>query len=294
MSEQKPYFSVIIPVYNRPDQVRRAVESVLQQSYKNYELIIVDDGSTDNTPNVLSEYENKAIVIKTLNKGVSAARNRGLKESKGNYIAFLDSDDEWHQDKLEKQYSYIVENPNIRIFQCDEIWIRNDKRHNPSKKHRKRGGDIFTESLSLCLISPSAVVMHRDIFEEYGLFDELMPVCEDYDLWLRVTLYEKVGYMDDKLLTKYGGHADQLSASTWGMDRYRVYSMIKLYQEFPEIFDCHEKKEKLTNMIDKKCRVIITGAEKRGRLEFASRLSEIIQKVRQNSSCKDYLFLLQE
>ena len=224
--------SIILPVYNRPELINRSVDSVLNQSYRNFELIIVDDGSDDETADVVDEYTKttdadiKMIQFKQ-NRGVSAARNAGIDHSSGEWIALLDSDDEWNADKLEKQMEFHQQNQNVIISQCNERWIRNGKQVNKRKIHRKKSGRIFIESLKLCLISPSAVIFHKDLVSEIGFFDESFQVCEDYDYWLRVLRKYPVGLLDERLLTRYGGHADQLSAQYWGMDRWRVKAMEK-------------------------------------------------------------------
>ncbi|MBU0650624.1 glycosyltransferase, partial [bacterium] len=123
------------------------------------------------------------------NSGVSSARNKGILLSKGKYLAFLDSDDEWKKNKLKKQIEFFKENPALKICQTDEEWIRNGKWINQKKIHQKKSGWIFEPSLELCLISPSSVIIHKDIFDHIGLFDETLMACEDYDLWLRITLH---------------------------------------------------------------------------------------------------------
>ena len=200
-SRNKPFFSVIIPVFNRKEFIERAVNSVLSQDLQDYELIIVDDGSTDGLDNVI--FRSDIIVIRKENGGVSSARNAGIRKASGEYIAFLDSDDEWKSNKLSLQQKFIVENPEIRIFQSDEEWIRRGEKVNPKNIHQKIFGDIFYNSLKLCLVSPSAVVVRNDIFDQYGLFDEKMPVCEDYDLWLRISAREPFGLLNEKLIIKY-------------------------------------------------------------------------------------------
>ncbi len=224
--------SVIIPVFNRPLKVKRAIESVLSQTYREFELIIIDDGSTDSTPAAIEDCRNAstaAFQVITLpeNRGVSAARNTGINASTGEWIALLDSDDEWDRGKLEKQVGFHSTHPELLISQSDERWIRNGEYVNKRKIHEKVSGQFFIESLNLCLISPSAVIFHKDIVYEVGYFDEAFPVCEDYDYWLRVLKKFPVGLLNEQLLTRYGGHDDQLSSQYWGMDRWRVQAMEK-------------------------------------------------------------------
>ena len=175
-----PDVSVIIPTYNRASFISRAVESVLNQSFKKWELIIVDDGSTDNTQDILKIYENQTRIklLKTKNRGVSAARNLGVRQALGYWIAFLDSDDQWLPEKLEKQMRESLKNPGVSIIHGNEIWIRRGVRVNPMKKHQKKGGDIFSQALGLCCISPSTVLIKKKLFDEVGGFRENFPVCE--------------------------------------------------------------------------------------------------------------------
>ena len=248
--------SVIIPVYNRAATIRRAVDSVLSQTVKAYEIIVVDDGSTDETPQILNSYGDLISIITQENQGVSAARNRGINRAKGDWIALLDSDDEWLPKKLQYALEFIRLNPQIKIFQTEEIWVRNGRRVNPKIKHKKLSGNIFKESLPLCIISPSAVVLKKTLFNELGFFDEDLPVCEDYDLWLRITKRYAVGLDERAGIIKYGGHADQLSHSYPVMDIYRIKAMEK-----------HMNDDQLRPLvlpeIIKKLEIVISGALKR-------------------------------
>jgi glycosyltransferase involved in cell wall biosynthesis len=259
--------SVIIPVYNREEYIRRAIDSVLNQTRPADEIIVVDDGSTDATPSILADYGELIQVVRQENTGVSSARNRGIRVSSGNWIALLDSDDEWFPDKLALQESWLKKNPSYRICQTQEIWIRRGKRVNPMKKHTKVQGDIFFPSLKRCLVSPSAVLFERQLFEENGGFDESFPVCEDYDLWLRISLHEPVGLLHEAGIIKYGGHTDQLSRSVWGMDRFRVFSLEKILSENPDL--SWDKKVAVLRELIYKLTVLHHGALKRNSEENA-------------------------
>lgn len=276
-----PFFSVIIPSYNRHSLLRKAIDSVLSQTFKDFELIVVDDGSTDKTPEIQNEYGNRILYISQENKGVSSARNAGIKVSSSPYIAFLDSDDLWMPEKLDSHHSFIMDNPQISVHQTDEIWIRNGRRVNPKIKHKKKSGDIFIESLALCLISPSSVVIKKKILNKYGLFDENMPVCEDYDLWLRIASDEKIGLIDKKLIIKHGGHESQLSAAYPAMDIYRVYSIIKLLKNKEDLKP--EYASAAREAAKKKGRVILTGARKRKNRELADILEDVIKYLNENN-----------
>jgi len=221
--------SVIIPTYNRAQKVARAVTSVLYQTYTDYELIVVDDGSLDHTADTLSLFHPRlTLLVHGENRGVSAARNTGIMASRGPLIAFLDSDDYWLPDKLAVQAAFFKAHPKAMACQTQEIWIRKGLRVNPKKKHLKPSGSIFVPSLKLCLVSPSAVMVRRSLLDEVGLFDEALPVCEDYDLWLRVSCRHPVHLLPEALVIKEGGAPDQLSKSRTGMDRFRIHSLVKL------------------------------------------------------------------
>ena len=217
--------SVIIPTFNRCEVLARALSSVILQGYKNLEIIVVDDGSTDLTRKLIEEKFPKVNYYYQTNKGVSSARNFAIKKSTGKYVSLLDSDDEWEKDKLQQQVIYFQENPQAKLVHTNEKWIRNGQFVNQMKKHRKGGGDQFIPSLELCLISPSSVMFTRQLFDEIGGFREDFPVCEDYDYWLKVTSRYEVGYIDNPLTVKYGGHDDQLSRTYFAMDFWRIKSI---------------------------------------------------------------------
>ncbi len=220
--------SVIIPSYNRKYLINRAINSVINQSFQPFEIIIVDDGSTDGTYKYIDQFFPEIKIIKQLNNGVSSARNLGIKKALGNWIAFLDSDDEWLSKKLELQKKAIDQSDNNLICHTNEIWIRNGVRVNQMKKHQKYGGFIFEKSLDICRISPSSVLINKKIFEDIGNFDKTLKVCEDYDLWLRISSKYPVCYLDKMLIKKYGGHDDQLSRNTIGIEQYRIQSLEKI------------------------------------------------------------------
>lgn len=222
-----PKVSVIIPTFNRAESVQRAVESVQGQTFRDLELIVVDDGSTDDTNRFFSRKQPNIKYLRQENRGVAAARNAGIRAADSPYIAFLDSDDHWLPGKLEWQM-YFHETTGQKISQTEEIWIRHGKRANPKDKHRKPSGWMFEPSLKLCLISPSAVLLDREVFDACGFFDESFEICEDYELWLRVTARYPVGLLSEPLVVKYGGHPDQLSRKHWGMDRWRIRAMEKI------------------------------------------------------------------
>jgi len=256
-----PEVSVIIPTYNRREFLREALTSVLAQTYHDFELIVVDDGSDDDTAAVVQEFAGVRYVFQP-NHGVSAARNRGVALSSGALLAFLDSDDLWQPRKLEQQVAFFSAHPHARICQTEELWLRHGVRVNPHAKHRKAGGDIFARSLALCLVSPSAVMLRRELFEQVGGFDETLPACEDYDLWLRIAATEPVYLIETPLVIKRGGHADQLSRRYWGMDRFRVTALGKLLDSGRL---SAEQRRLVQETLRRKCEILAQGARKRGK-----------------------------
>lgn len=257
--------SVIIPTFNREKMVARAISSVLGQTFKGYEVIVVDDGSSDETRKAVSEFgESVRYIAHQGNCGVSAARNTGIKNSNAALIAFLDSDDYWLPKKLEVQLDFLKKNPHAVACQTGELWIRNGRRVNPKKRHEKPSGDIFIPSLKLCLVSPSAVMLKRSLFDDVGLFDELLPACEDYDLWLRIACRYPVYLIAQDLIVKQGGHPDQLSLAYVGMDRFRISSLLKLLKG--ELLNEQQRKAAMEEL-SRKCGIYGAGCIKRGRAQ---------------------------
>jgi GT2 family glycosyltransferase len=239
--------------------LRDALESVLAQSCDEFELIVVDDDSSDGTIAELQRWGGALRVIHQAHQGVAAARNRGASVARGQYVAFLDSDDLWLPNKLAVQLSYMRAYPEVRICQTEEIWVRHGTRVNPKAKHKKPSGDIFNRSLDLCLVSPSAVMMTRELFRKTGGFDESFPVCEDYDLWLRIAIQHPVPLLPQKLVVKRGGHGDQLSHSLWGMDRFRVLALQKVLHSGL----AGERRQWALAALRRKVSVLARGARKR-------------------------------
>ncbi len=256
-----PAISVIIPTYNRWPVLRDALESVRAQTCNDFEVIVVDDGSSDETAPELRRMGDAFRVITQTRRGAAAARNRGARAAHGRYLAFLDSDDLWLPEKLAVQVRFMNARPDVAICQTEEIWIRRGVRVNPKAKHQKPSGDIFRRSLDLCLVSPSAVMMTRDLFLSTGGFDETMPVCEDYDLWLRIAVDHAIPLLSQALVIKRGGHPDQLSHSLWGMDRFRVLALQKLLRSGLT----GERRQWALAALERKIAVLAKGARKRDR-----------------------------
>jgi glycosyltransferase involved in cell wall biosynthesis len=248
--------------------VVEAIASVLAQRDCEPEIVVVDDGSTDDTRAALAPFLDRIVYHRQERRGVSAARNAGVRLATAAWLAFLDSDDLWEPEKLSRQIEFHRHTPNVSVSQTGEIWIRNGVRVNPCRHHAKPAGDIFLASLERCLVSPSAVMIHRDVFVEHGGFDESLEVCEDYDLWLRLGCRIPVGLIDEPLVVKHGGHADQLSRQHWGMDRFRVAAIAKLLSS--GALD-GPRWSAAARVLRDKCTILAQGAERRGREEEARR-----------------------
>jgi glycosyltransferase involved in cell wall biosynthesis len=266
--------SVIIPTFNRAKFVVDAVRSVLDQKgvAGHLEIIVVDDGSTDNTGEAIAALPGKIGYVRSERAGVSAARNLGISLSRGEWIAFLDSDDLWLPGKLRAQTKFFSDHPDALLCQTGEIWVRNGRRINPRKYHEKPQGYCFTLLLERCLVSPSAVVVHRRLFDLVGLFDESLPACEDYDLWLRIGCRFPIGLVEKPFVIKRGGHSDQLSATIANLDKYRIEAIVKLLRTAPLDADQRIAAEK---MLEKKRRIYCDGCLKRGNLLEAQRVEAL-------------------
>ncbi len=261
--------SVIIPTYNRLWALKDAVKSVHQQTYIDYELIIVDDGSTDGTGEWIKKFASEAIYIWQENRGVSSARNCGIAAARGKFIAFLDSDDRWFPEKLAIQV--VAMEGGHSVSHTEEIWIRKAKRVNPRVKHKKHSGNVFLKSLPLVIISPSSVMIKREVFDEVGLFDEGLLAAEDYDMWLRITAIHPVHFIEAPLIIKSGGHKDQLSQKYWGLDMLRIYALEKVLRS--GVLDSEGRLEERVAVMEeivKKAVVVFKGAKKRGNIEGAT------------------------
>jgi glycosyltransferase involved in cell wall biosynthesis len=273
--------SVVIPTFQRAALLPRALESVRRQTRQPGEVIVVDDGSTDGTAELLRRNFPEVLCLRRANGGVSAARNQGIAAARGEWIALLDSDDAWRPAKLERQLAALAAAPEHRICHSDEIWIRDGRRVNPGRRHAKRGGWIFRRCLPLCAISPSAALIHRSLFAQVGLFDEMLPACEDYDLWLRITARHPVLLVDEPLVEKHGGHADQLSRTVPGLDRYRIRALVKILAE-----DCLGPDDRVAALaiLDEKCRIWSDGAAARGRRREAAAFRDLARRWREGSA----------
>lgn len=266
--------AVVIPSHNRRYVLPRAIDSVLAQSRAADEIIVVDDGSDDDTESLQQDYP-QITYLKQANRGVSAARNTGIAACRAEWVAFLDSDDEWLPDKLALQVARLERNPELPLVHCDEIWIRRGVRVNSMHKHAKAGGQIFERCLPLCVISPSAAIVKKSLLLSLGGFNENLPACEDYDLWLKICARHEVDYVDQPLLKKYGGHADQLSKRHWGMDRFRVRALDDLLASG---LLTDEQSAAARAVLLRKCAILLQGAKKRGNLNLMKQVNRIRER----------------
>lgn len=273
--------SVIIPTYNRAVFLSEAIQSVFDQdcfatgtSAPLFELWVIDDGSTDRTKEIVRSYGEKIKYYYQKHKGISAARNQGLRVSSGEFVAYLDSDDIWLKNKMRAQMSFMETYPNTMVCYTEEIWVRNGVRVNPRKKHKKYSGWIFERVLPLCLLSLSSALFRRELFETVGNFDETLPACEDYDFGIRAAYRYPIHLIEQPLIIKRGGHADQLSKMYWGMDRFRVYALEKALK----LKLTPEQRSEVKRELVKKCQILVKGFQKRKKVEELQKYLSLIEK----------------
>jgi len=275
--------SVVIPTYNRDKLLKRAIDSVNNQTFRCTELIIVNDGSSDNTSELLDLYSSASAspirIFNQKNKGPAAARNLGISKAREKIIAFLDSDDHWHKRKIEYQYKQMQENPKYMISHTKEKWLRRGQHLNQRKKHIPRHGDIFSHCLELCAVGMSTVMVRKELFSKVGLFDESLQCCEDYDLWLRVSCNFPFLLIDSPLTVKEGGREDQVSFKyRLGMDRLRIYSLQKLLDSG----GLHEKQYLLAHKeFEKKTLIFGNGCKKHNQEETGTFCLDLIPVYRE-------------
>ncbi len=282
-AQPRPKISIIIPTYNRAAFLKEAIQSVIDQDYFEratrahpFELWVVDDGSTDQTKEIVRSFGRKVKYSYQEHKGISAARNKGLGISSGDFIAYLDSDDLWLKNKMRTQMSYMEAYPRAAVCYTEEIWIRNGVCVNPRKKHKKYSGWIFNRVLPLCLLSLSSALFRREVFKTVGYFDEKLPACEDYDLGIRTAFHYPIHLIEQPLIIKRGGHADQLSKRYWGMDRFRIYALEKaLGLELTP-----EQRRNVKKELVKKCQILANGFKKRNKDEELRKYLSLIDKYR--------------
>ncbi|MFH1691180.1 MAG: glycosyltransferase family A protein [Candidatus Omnitrophota bacterium] len=271
--------SVIIPTYNRAYLLKKAIESVLEQTYPHFELIVVDDGSTDDTRKIVSSYGKNIRFFYQGNQGPACARNTGIKNAHGSYLAFLDSDDYWKKDKLKIQIEAMRKNTQYPISHTQEIWFRRGELLNQKKKHAKYNGYIFEKCLPLCAVGMSTMVTQRKLFEKIGFFDESLPCCEDYDFWLRASVNHPFLLIDKALTVKDGGREDQVSRIyAVGMDKFRIKSITNLLKTEKGL-SLHQK-ELALHELEKKCRIFGKGCLKHGKTEEGQKYLNLASQYR--------------
>ena len=259
------FISVIIPTFNRQHHLKKAIDSVMAQTYPHFELIVVDDGSDDDIPGLVAAYNRDVVYIRQGNKGPAAARNTGIRAARHDVLAFLDSDDWFTQDKLAKQLGAMQANPVYAISHTQETWFRNGRILNQKAKHKKNNGNIFSQSLKLCAVGMSTVMIHGEIFDTYGLFDEEFNCCEDYEFWLRVSATQEFLLVDEPLTLKDGGRDDQVSSIyRTGMDKFRIRAIQKILGT--GCLDPEHTKLAFAEL-SSKCRIYGNGCLKHGRKE---------------------------
>lgn len=258
--------SVVIPTYNRAVFLTRCIQSVLNQTVQVHEILVVDDGSTDNTKEILSTLP--ISYIYQANKGVSSARNLGILNAKSEWIAFLDSDDCWDERKLECHMTLHNTKKDILASYTDELWIRNDKIITP-KTHQQKEHPTFLNSLRLCKIGASTFFCHKSVFNAVGYFDESMKACEDYDLWLRILEHFPIYFINEKLTTKYAGHQNQLSFETPLIDTYRIQALQKHLNGLHAKLVVEELIYKIT--------ILLNGARKHNNINLQLQYENLLQ-----------------
>jgi glycosyltransferase involved in cell wall biosynthesis len=234
--------SVIIPTYNRANFVVEAIESVLAQTYKNFEIIVVDDGSTDGTEKTLEPYRDRIVYIYQENQGPAAARNAGIRRATGQYIAFLDSDDLWMRDKLELQVEYLDEHPDYGLIHTNfERWelcngevvqVRLGYRYPIPTGYIHRymfmGGAVLIPT----------VLLRKECFHKVGYFSEDLWYYENFDLCLRISRYYKIGFIDKALVTirLHGANFSQSYSRSKGAMSY-IHVLRNHLMKYPEIVE---------------------------------------------------------
>ncbi len=269
-----PLVSVIIPTYNRVDLLRAAVASVLRQSYAPWELIVVDDGSTDGTAHALHSFPQVRVVRQKHTGMPGQARNTGARLARGDLLAFLDSDDLWLPHKLTVQVAAAAAAGHA-ISHTRERWLRNGRRVSQRSQRHRRHGDLFADSLRKCVIGPSTVLLRREVFAQAGGFREDLEIAEDYELWLRLTAHHAVGYVDQESVIKRAGHGDQLSERYGHIELFRLRALCDLVEGG---FFAPARQTAAAAELARKARIYAAGCRKRGRSTEADRFETLARR----------------
>jgi hypothetical protein len=268
-----PRVSVVIPTYNRRELLRRAVSSVLRQELSDLELIVVDDASADGTGEYLlslaaEDPRLRPLLLERHLGAPGAVRNRGVEAAGASLVAFLDSDDRCLPEKLRLQVPF-HQAAGVRVSHTREVWLRNGREISQRGQKHRREGDLFAYGLKKCIIGPSTVLLDRELLLEHGGFDESLEVAEDYELWLRITARERVGYLDSELTEKHAGHGDQLSERYGRIEGFRIEALRKVITQglLPDSRAPEARRE-----LSRKLCIYAVGARKRGRENEAAAL----------------------
>jgi glycosyltransferase involved in cell wall biosynthesis len=277
--------SVIIPVYNRRELVVDALVSVLNQNLPSgwdLELLVVDDGSTDGTGTMLESlraaHPRLRIISRARGGTPGGARNAGVERSRGELLAFLDSDDRWLPGKVDEQVP-LHERDGYELTHTRERWLRNGREVSQAGKrlaHHRRSGDLLEDALVKCIIGPSTVMMSRRLWEETGGFRSDLEVAEDYEYWLRLVTITEVGYLEKPLTEKRAGHGDQLSEKYGQIEVFRLAGLRDLVES--RWFAHHRDQEAqllACRELARKAGIYAAGARKRGRNAVADRFEEL-------------------
>jgi glycosyltransferase involved in cell wall biosynthesis len=262
-----PIVSVIIPTYNRYSMLVEALDSVRKQSYPHIECIVVDDGSTDDTPQLSNLQDLRYIRIEHTGMP-GGVRNIGSQQASGSLLAFLDSDDLWMPDKIEKQVRFLSNHPDILICHTREIWKRGDRIISQSRQRHKRSGNIFEDCLKKCIVGPSTTILEKSLFMDMGMFNPDLEIAEDYELWLRISAGHSFGYIDEPLVVKRGGHDDQLSARHGQIEIFRIRALSEDIDR--KVFQDNQMRLAQSELA-RKCRIYAKGCMKRGKHAEAAR-----------------------
>ncbi|MBF0503854.1 MAG: glycosyltransferase [Candidatus Omnitrophica bacterium] len=229
-----PKVSVIIPTYNRGQYITQAIESVLSQTFLDYEIIVIDDGSTDNTQEILKKYKNEIKSIRHENQGISKTRNSAINQSCGEYLAFLDSDDYWTSEKLAQQVKVLDSHPNVGIVYA-RMPIINEKGEKIGMKPAGVSGKNFKELLEVWGDLPtSSIMVRRDCFTKAGLFDVSLDTMEDIDMWIRIAQFYDLYEIENKVLAYYRRHDEQITKNKAKVYGGLVKIFTKIYNTYPQ------------------------------------------------------------
>lgn len=192
-----PFVSVIIPTFNRLELLKQTVESVRNQTFKEYEVVVVNDGSDDGTAAWLGQ-QNDLIVINQENSGIATSRNKGIKTSKGEWLAFLDHDDIWGPDKLQTQVDFIKSNPEVSMVAVKHVRLGTRIKQNRPGKWMK--GDLFVKVFSESFIHTSSVMIKRAVLEKVGGFPTKYRFADEFDVWLKISQKYQIAFFDGPLV----------------------------------------------------------------------------------------------